>query len=368
MSLTARATVDLAALRHNLSVVRQQAPERRVMACVKADAYGHGLVRVASCLAGEDGTDALAVARVAEAAELRAAGIELPIVLLEGVFDADEMARAAALELSLVVHDPSQLAILDAHGGPAVPVWLKLDSGMNRLGFPVEEAAALHRRLGGSPAVAGTPGLMSHLSCADAVAADTTRWQLERFEEATRGLAGERSIANSAGILAWPDSHADWVRPGLMLYGVSPFDDREGAALGLAPAMRLMSSLIAVKDLGHGQAVGYGATWTAPEPMRLGIAGIGYGDGYPWRAGEDGEVAIGGRRLPLAGRVSMDMLAVDLRDHPEAAVGDEVLLWGPELPVEEVAARAGTIPYELLCGVTRRVEMESVGQARGNGQ
>jgi alanine racemase len=358
LSLTARATIDLAALRHNLSVVHRHAPDSHIMACIKADAYGHGLVRVAAALDGE--VDAFAVARVAEAAELRAAGIASAIVLLEGVFDSDEQALAGELGLTLVLHGPEQLMLLDQHEGPPFTVWLKLDSGMGRLGFQLPDAKALHERLTGSPAVVGAPGLMTHLSSADVVDADTTRWQLDRFRDATRGLEGPRSIANSAGLMCWPDAQLDWVRPGLMLYGASPLDGRSAAELDLRPVMRLESSLISVKQLSAGGRVGYGATWTAPEDMKLGLAGIGYGDGYPWRAAPQAAVVIAGQRIPIVGRISMDMLALDIRSLEQAAVGDEVVLWGPELPVETVAGWAGTIPYELLCGVTRRVEMRSV--------
>lgn len=358
MSLTARASIDLAALRHNLDTVRRSSPGTRVMACVKADAYGHGLVRVGRALDGR--VDALAVARVNEALELRSAGVACPIVLLEGVFSASELASASAQSLTLVLHAPEQLELLAGHPGAPLPVWLKLDSGMGRLGFPFEEAKALHARLAGMAAVAGPPGLMTHLGCADDLEADTTSWQLGRFDSATAGLLGPRSIANSAGLIAWPESRADWVRPGMALYGASPVLGRSAPDLGLKPVMRLLSSLISVKTIPEGGRVGYGATWQAPEAMRLGLVGIGYGDGYPWRAAPCGAVVLGDRRIPIVGRVSMDMLAVDLRDAPGAAVGDEVVLWGPELPVEEVAAWAGTIPYELLCGVTRRVEMSEL--------
>jgi alanine racemase len=359
MSLTARATIDLAALRHNFEIARSQAPDSKVMVCVKADAYGHGLVRVAQALS--DVTDAFAVARVAEAVELRGAGIEAPIVLLEGVFDAAEQAIAGDHDLTLVLHGAEQMALLEAYAGPPLSVWLKLDSGMGRLGFPAADAATLHGRLAAAPKVRGAPGLMTHLSSADVLDADTTRWQMQRFMDATEGLHGPRSIANSAGVLGWPAAHADWIRPGLMIYGASPLAGRTAADLGLRPVMRLESSLISLKALPAGARVGYGATWAAPEDMRLGLAGIGYGDGYPWRAAEKGAVVLAGQRVPVVGRVSMDMLALDLRGLPEAKVGDELVLWGPELPVEEVAAWAWTISYELLCGITRRVEFSTTG-------
>jgi alanine racemase len=349
----ARATVDTAALQHNLRTARRLAPRARVLAVTQANAYGHGLVGCARAL---HEADAFAVARVEEAIALREAGLEQPVVLLEGAFDPADLPLAASLALELVVHSHEQLLMLEAALLPRpIRAWLKLDTGMNRLGFPPEEAREVAARLLACPGVAAPLRLMTHLACADERDAQVTGMQLERFSDALTGLPGERSIVNSAGLLWRPDSHADWVRPGLMLYGVSPFAEGSGADLDLRPAMRLASTVIALRTVRRGDRVGYGGVWTAREDSRLAIAAIGYGDGYPRRLGSGTPVLIRGRRAPLAGRISMDMIAIDVTVVPEARVGDEVLLWGPGLPVEELARQAETIPYELLCGVTQRV-------------
>jgi len=323
------------------------------MAVIKANAYGHGLVGVARAL---QEADALAVARLEEAVAIRNAGLENRIVLLEGVFNADQLPLAGALGLDLVVHSPEQVAMVEAASLPRpVSAWLKVDTGMNRLGFRPEAARDAAARLSRCPNVA--PGLrfMTHLACADERDEAMTARQVASFEAALEGLVGGRSIANSAGLLWRADTRADWVRPGIMLYGVSPFAEGCGADLGLRPAMRLTSSVIAVKDVGAGERVGYGGVWTAARDARIAIVAIGYGDGYTRHLGSGTPVLVRDRRASLAGRISMDMIAVDVTGIPETRVGDEVVLWGGELPVEELARRAGTIPYELLCGVTQRV-------------
>lgn len=353
----ASAVVRVAALAHNLERIRAAAPQCRVLAVVKANAYGHGMEGVAPALRG---ADAFAVACIDEAIRLRDAGIEAPVVLLEGVFDAAELVLAARYRCELVVHSAWQVDALAASRNPAYrfPVWLKIDTGMNRLGFPLREARAAWEGLCGLDAV-GVVRLMTHLACADEPESEATAAQLERFTLATEGWPGERSIANSAGVFAWPDSHGDWVRPGLALYGVSPFADRDAAALGLQPVMTLQGRLIAVREVRAGESVGYGGAWTATGDCRVGIVGIGYGDGYPRHAAPDTPVLVNGVRCPLVGRVSMDMLSVVL-DAVDAAVGDTAVLWGDGLPVEEVARAAGTIPWTLLCGVTDRVRHEYV--------
>jgi alanine racemase len=349
----ARATVDAAALKHNLRTVRRLAPRARVMAVIKANAYGHGLVGTARALRE---ADAFAVARIEEAMALREAGLDNAIVLLEGVFDAAHLPLSASLGLELVVHSPEQLAMLEAAQLPnPIRAWLKLDTGMNRLGFPPEAARVAALRLEECAAVAPEPRVMTHLSCADERDAGVTDRQLARFDAALGDLRGERSVANSAAMIWRRDTHADWVRPGLMLYGVSPFAERNGADHDLRPVMELRSTVIALRTVRRGEHVGYGGLWTAREESRIAIAAIGYGDGYPRRLGSGAPVLVRGRRAPLAGRISMDMIAVDVTLVPEARVGDEVTLWGEGLPVEELARIAETIPYELLCGVTQRV-------------
>jgi alanine racemase len=348
------ATVDTGALRHNLNSVRQWAPKSRVMSVIKANAYGHGLVAVARAL---ESTDAFAVARVDEGLSLRMAGIKTPIVLLEGVFDREQLEAAAGADFQLVVHTPEQIELLRAAApGTNFKVWLKLDTGMNRLGFKGAAFAAAHASLSALPAVRSPVNLFTHLASADDPELVTTPEQLASFSAATRDLPGERSIANSAGMLSFSNAQADWVRPGLLLYGASPIAGAIGADYGLKPVMTLHSHVIAVKDLVVGEHVGYGGAWVARRPTRLAVAAVGYGDGYPRSLGAGTPVLVNGERAGLAGRVSMDMIGIDATDLKRVPVlGDPVVLWGDGLPVEEIAVWADTIPYELLCGISQRV-------------
>ena len=348
------ATIDTAALRHNLKVVRQCAPKSKVMAVIKANAYGHGLTVVARAL---QSADAFAVARVDEGLRLREAGIVTPTVLLEGVFDGAQLQAAAAAGFELVVHTAEQVELLRAAPpGAAFKVWLKLDTGMNRLGFKGKAFEAAHAALSGLGAVRSPVNLFTHFSSADDPELATTPEQLARFNAATSALAGERSIANSAGMLSYKEAQADWVRPGLLLYGASPFFGSVGADYGLRPAMTLHSQVIALKDLEVGERVGYGGDWTALRPTRLAVAAVGYGDGYPRSLASGSPVLVAGQRVPLAGRVSMDMIGIDVSDmQMPPKLGDPVTLWGEGLPVEEIAVWADTIPYELLCGISQRV-------------
>jgi alanine racemase len=350
------ATVDSAALRHNLSVVRKWAPQSRVMAVIKANAYGHGLVTVARAL---DSADAFAVARVDEGLTLRRAGINTPTVLLEGVFDREQLDAAASAGFELVVHTPEQIELLRTRNpadGIQFKVWLKLDSGMNRLGFKGASFGSAHAALSALGAVQSPVNLFTHLASADEPDLSTTADQLARFSAATHSLPGERSIANSAGMLSFADAQTDWVRPGLLLYGVSPVAGTIGADYGLQSVMTLRSHVIAVKDLVAGERVGYGGNWTAARSTRLAVAAVGYGDGYPRNLESGTPVLVNGERAGLAGRVSMDMIGIDVTDlKREPKLGDAVVLWGEGLPVEEIAVWADTIPYELLCGISQRV-------------
>jgi alanine racemase len=322
------------------------------MAAIKANGYGHGLERVARTLCD---ADALGVACVEEAVSLREAGITTPITLLEGFFHADELPLICRHNLDLVIHQVQQIDLLQDHV-PQKPlkVWLKVDSGMHRLGVPAAEAEALWQRLSNISNIE-VFGLMTHLANADDLSDATTGKQLALFNESCSKLPGARTIANSAGLLGWPQSHAEWNRPGISLYGVSPFIAGRGDQHGLRPVMTLRSELIAISQLQAGDAIGYGGSWRCPEDMPVGVVAVGYGDGYPRHAESGTPILLNGKRVPLVGRVSMDMISVDLREQPEAKIGDEVVLWGEGLPVEEVAAYASTIPYELLCGVTGRV-------------
>jgi alanine racemase len=351
------ATIDTGALRHNLEVVRRSAPRSRVMAVIKANAYGHGLVVVARAL---ESADSFAVARVDEGLTLRRAGIATRVVLLEGVFDRGQLEAAAAAGFELVVHTAEQVELLRAAApGASFKVWLKLDTGMNRLGFKGRDFDAAHAALAALPAVQSPVNLFTHLSSADDPELPTTSQQLSRFAAATAAFAGERSIANSAGMLKFPAAQADWVRPGLLLYGASPFFGSIGADFGLKAAMTLHSHIIAVKDLEIGERVGYGGDWTVQRPTRLAVAAVGYGDGYPRSLASGSPVLVNGVRAPLAGRVSMDMIGIDVTGMTcPPALGDPVTLWGEGLPVEEIAVWADTIPYELLCGISQRVTVE----------
>ncbi len=340
------------------------------MAVVKADAYGHGAARVAASL---DDADGYAVARLGEALALRAAGIDKPILLLEGVFSADELAQALAARIDLAVHDPSQVELLEQADASDAVIWLQVDTGMNRLGFRPEQVLAVRARLlAARGAARGAPRelrLMTHLARADETDAAPTVVQTARFDAlvaewtATAGARPSVSIGNSAGTLRGGNTpgappgatQGDWIRPGIALYGASPFADRSAAELGLAPVMTLETAVIAVREVPVGEGVGYGATWRATRPSRIAILAAGYADGVPRHLPSGAPVLIGGQRAPLAGRVSMDMVAVDVTDLPSVAVGERAVLWGAGLPVDEVAARAGTIAYELLCGVAPRV-------------
>ena len=356
MMRPAQVVLDLPALSHNLARVRHLAPGRRIMAVIKANAYGHGMVKAATAL---QDADAFAVACLDEALVLREAGISQPLVLLEGFFTAAELPLLIRHQLIAVVHHEEQLAILErSRLGAPLAVWIKVDSGMHRLGIAPEQLPGLWGRFNDCPSL-HVLGFMTHLANADVRDDPLTLHQVERFHQAVASYPGEHSIANSAAILNWSQAHGDWVRPGIMLYGVSPFADSVGESQGLQPAMGLYSQLMAVNHFKRGDRIGYGGEWECPEDMPVGVVAIGYGDGYPRHARTGTPVLVNNQRVPLIGRVSMDMICVDLRSQPQARGGDPVCLWGAALPVEEVARHAGTIPYELLCRVTSRVHMHS---------
>jgi len=347
------ATIHLDALRENLRRVRELAPGAKVMAVVKADGYGHGLERVARAL---EGADAFGVAGIADGQRLRAAGVSQRIVVLSGHDEPGDLAEMRRLRLDTVVHSDAQIDALGADHDPRpLRVWLKFDTGMHRLGFPPERAREAHARLRALPCVDRSITLMTHFANSDVFDDASTTQQIDRFERAASGLEGERSLSNSAGILGWPEAHGQWVRAGGALYGISVVAGRIGADFGFRPAMTLSTKLIAISRVRKGERIGYAATWEAPEDMAVGVAAIGYGDGYPRQAVAGTPVLVDGVRAGIVGRVSMDLITIDLRGCPQARIGAPVTLWGPALPVEEVAAHADTIGYELTCGVTRRV-------------
>lgn len=353
MSPLTTVTINLAALRHNLARVRSAAPGCRVATALKANAYGHGLLRAASVL---DEADAFAVARCDEALTLRDAGVNKPIMVLEGFLQPEEVALCAEYRLQAAIHHESQLQMLELAklSGP-VDWWLKIDTGMHRLGFAPQQVPGALARLAACANAAPTLRLLSHLAKADDRDDPYTSQQIDVFKSVAAGKVAVRSLANSGGILGWPESHFDWVRPGIMLYGCSPFNQGSGVDVGLQPVMTLASRVIAIQQYAAGEPVGYSGTWRCPRDSRIGVVAIGYGDGYPRHAPSGTPVLVNGQRAPLVGRVSMDMITIDLTDLPAAQVGDPVVLWGESLPAEEIALQAGTITYELFCKITPRV-------------
>ena len=360
MTFGSRALIRLGALKDNLTVIRNAAPDARVMAVIKANAYGHGMEAVAHTL---DEADAFAVARLPEAVQLHESGIDKPIVLLSGVLTRDELDEALARGFEIVVHCMEQVDLLEAAPSGAATVWLKFDTGMNRLGFAPEAAPALIARLEACPRV-GELRLMSHLASADELESPVTREQFARFREVVENFPGAVSLANTPATLGWPQLAGaqdllgfrgeHWIRPGLALFGISPFSGRTGRDLGLTPAMQFEARLIAIKPLEEGARVGYHGRYRAQRESTLGIIAAGYGDGYTRHFRTGTPVLVNGRRVPLIGNVSMDMIAVDLGADATDDVGDIATLWGEGLPVEEVAPWADAIPYELVCGVMHR--------------
>jgi alanine racemase len=348
-----KARISIDAMAHNLRVAHSYIGDARVFAVVKANGYGHGLSRARRAFAAADG---FAVLTLEEAANLRLMGVEQPILLLEGIFGAVEIATCAELDLWPVLHHAAQLDWLQQQP-PARPIqiFLKFDSGMHRLGFPLTDHAAIIARARSLPGVAGVT-LMTHFAQADEVAG--VEWQLRPFlnEIAVHGLPW--STANSAALLRYPESLGAWARPGIMLYGASPFADVSAAELGLRPAMTLQSEIISMQTLKAGDGVGYGQLFRAERAMRVGVVACGYADGYPRHALTGTPILVNGRVTQTLGRVSMDMLCVDLSERADAGLGSPVVLWGDGLPVDTVAAAAGTNAYELLCALAARVPVE----------
>ena len=352
-----QAHINQNALESNLRVARRAAPSARIMAVIKAEGYGHGLTRVAEALSAADG---FALLDIQDAVRLRENGFRQTILLLEGAFNAEDLALVAGHDLACVIHSAWQIALLDAYPGKSsLDVWLKVNSGMNRLGFTPQQAAQAMEQLCRHRAVRSIT-LMTHFANADE--ARGIAEPLALFNDFAAPYRVARSLANSAALLRYPETHGDWVRPGLMLYGASPFAPESGEQpsaqqLGLQPAMTLRSRIIAVQDLRAGDEIGYGALFRAEHAMRIGIVACGYADGYPRHAPNGTPILLDGQRTQTLGRVSMDMLYADLSKLPQAGAGSTVTLWGEGLPIEEVASAAGTVSYELMCALAARVHV-----------
>ena len=357
--LTAEAVIDIDALQHNYRFLQAKCPSAKMIAVIKANAYGHGAVQFASALPQ---ADAFAVSRLQEAVELREAGIAQPILLLEGCFCPDELQCASALNLHTIIHNQRQLEELEqATLSRPLQVWLKIDTGMHRLGILPEQVDEYYQRVKESDNAGDEIGFASHFNCADELHSEATVKQIERFEQATHGYSSPKSLSNSAGILHWPDAHYDWLRPGIALYGIAPRAESSGQEEGLHPVMTLKSKLISLRQHKQGQAVGYGENWVASRDTCIGVVAMGYGDGYPRTAPSGTPVLVNGRRVTIVGNISMDMITVDLGPDARDQVGDEVIFWGPGLPAEEVARHIGTLAYELVIKLTQRVKKSYIG-------
>ncbi|MDQ8039118.1 MAG: alanine racemase [Rickettsiella sp.] len=358
--------LDLNALRHNVMCLRKIAPQSKILAMVKANAYGHGLIPIARALASFS-VEGFGVSCSEEALVLRKAGIKQKIVLMEGLFSEAELPLLDNYQLDTVIYNRRQLSLLTQQPlAKSINVWIKINTGMNRLGLSSEDFPEVWHRCQSCPWI-NIVCVMTHFSSADITTDKTTLQQIKYFKKITQDLTIEKSLANSAAILFWSDSHADWIRPGLVLYGVSPFADASGIQHGLKPVMSLKSEIIAINYLELGDRVGYGGTWAAPDTMKIGVVAMGYGDGYPHRAASGTPILINDQLVELVGQVSMDMLTVDLRTQPHGKQGDPVTLWGAGLPIEQIAMSTSTFRYELLCGINRgqlvRVRLEEKNDA-----
>ncbi len=355
--------INLAALQHNANVAQRSAVGSKLMAVIKADAYGHGLLQVAKALQHVDG---FAVARLSEALLLRKAGFKKTILVLTGFTCEEEIECFVEHDLDVVIHSEYQASMLgEISLQNPLSIWLKINTGMNRLGVNPSDVSRISDVLKLSGNIRLPFKLMTHLACADDMDSTATEGQITLFDGSLAGLTGEQSIANSAGLLGWKRSQRHWVRPGIMLYGGSPFVAKLAADDGLNPVMTLKSRVISLRTVNKGECVGYGGGWTARRTSLIAIVGIGYGDGYPRHAVTGTPVLIHEQKVPLIGRVSMDSINVDVSQCKSVAVGDEVVLWGDGLPIDEIAEKSKTISYELMCGITERVTRVVQGLSDG---
>ena len=358
MNYRPKIVIHQKALQHNLKIAQQAAPQSKTMAVIKANAYGHGLLHVAKTLKN---ADAFAVARVDEGIALRQAGIQQEIVILEGFNNLNERQATIKYHLTAVIHQPHQINLLTKIKSNPIHIWLKIDTGMHRLGFSEDEIIQQIKKLNGLKNI-HIKGLLTHLADADnLIAQTTTNQQINQFKRVYQQINQAnslKSIANSAGILAYKKSHQTWNRAGIMLYGASPFMGKTGKDHQLKPAMTFSSRLIAIQSYKKGDKVGYAGTWQCPKDSIIGVVAVGYGDGYPRHAKNGVPVLIRNHYCPLVGRVSMDMISVDLSAITQPKIGDKAILWGKKLAVEIIAEQSETIAYELLCGITARVQRQ----------
>jgi len=348
--------IDAEALRHNARKVREYAPESKIIAVIKGNAYGHGLTVVANILQNQ--VDAFAVARLSEAVILRNSGIENKILVLQGFGSAKELELFSEYKLDSIVHCAEQVALLEQTSITKLNVWLKIDTGMHRLGIEPEQFKLILHRLRECSAVATDIRFVTHFANADDLHDTKTLQQWMYFEQIISGEVGEISAANSAGVIEWADTRQDWVRPGLMLYGASPIMGQSAEELGLQPVMSFYAPVIAIKSVKAGEYVGYARAWSAKKDTLVAVIAVGYGDGYSRHVKVGTKVMINGEYYPTVGRVSMDMISVNITENPEIKIGDRVTLWGKGLPVDKIAKQANTIAYTLLCGITQRVPVK----------
>jgi len=356
-SYNTTAYIDLTALRNNVQIIKKLAPNSSILAMVKRNAYGHGSVQIAKAIQAQ--VNAFGVACLNEALTLYNAGIDKPILLLKGFYTIDELKIIDKFSFETVIHTEEQLNILESINlNNKLNVWLKINTGMNRLGFNMYEVDKTYNRLINNPFVFKPLRFMTHFSDADTPSSTKTDQQFESFQKIISNFSGETCIANSAATLIHHQMQTDWIRPGISMYGISPFIEKPITNIGFKPIMTLKSRIIAIHELNAGETVGYNSTWKATDKTKVGIVNIGYGDGYPRHIQQDTPLLFNGQRCVVIGKVAMDMLTVDLSSQPNVKVGNEVTLWGPELPIHEIATKAGTIPYELVCQLTGRVNFQ----------
>lgn len=355
MARVATAILSTENLIHNLDVIKNKVKNRSVIAMIKANAYGHGLRSVAMRLDGK--VASFGVASVDEALALRKVNIKAPITLMSGAFEPEDLLISSCQNFHCIFHEHKQIDWLNHIKLPKpLNIWLKIDSGMGRLGFSMEEAEKIYEVLSKNKQIVQPIGIMSHFACADEVDHPLNQIQINNFKKFVKDLPGPKSLVNSAGIFNYQDSLYDVVRPGISLYGISPLSNKSAADLNLKPVMTLQTKLVTMSNFKKGDFVGYGGRFICPENMPIGVVAMGYGDGYPRSAQDGTPVLVNNKLCHIAGRVSMDMAMIDLRNCPDAIVGDPVILWGDRLSIENITPFTHNIAYDIICGVQQRVK------------